>query len=575
MTIRQAQLLILFIVLTLPAAVAAFTVEALVDRTSVTPQEAIRLSISVEGGDGEVDLSGVKDFKVISRGSGTSVQIINGHTTRTTTDNYLLIPLKTGSLKIPPLPVQAKGEVRHTKEIVIQVSEIPPDQPQRRDLFVEASVTTQRPYLGQQLAYTFRLLSAVRIANARLEKPTFDGFHVKEAGDSRSRTVVINGRQYNATEVTYILIPHQSRPLTIVPAVLECGVVRKAQGRRRSFFDDHFFSGTELEPRLLKTKAIQLEILPLPPFDEEGEFSGLVGSFSLRTSIDNTDLMVGDSATLSLEIEGRGNIMDLAVPQMDFPEGVKTYTDNPEEQISLDETGYHGKKTFRRAIVPVADGRHTIPGVAIWYFDPDAGAYRKMAAEAIQLTVTPAEEKISLEVYSDQPGEVSSPKKRVEFTGRDILPLKEGLDTLKSQKPLGLFAFLLLLVIPMLVFGLVRLGLGFYHQEESPARIMTRKARKCLKAAGGAAEETAFLAELHRALIAAIYARVGTTGESLTWREAEELLRDHGYNAQSAAETARLLEHVESCRYSPGGLDRSDWSALLNRIRRIVRRLIK
>jgi hypothetical protein len=259
-----------------------------------------------------------------------------------------------------------------------------------------------------------------------------------------------------------------------------------------------------------------------------------------------------------------------------IPDSLKSYADNPEEEINLDASGYHGKKIFRRAVVPVEAGSHTLPALSLWYFDPDDGQYRSMTSEPIQLSVAPADEKTPLELFTTDGGESVSLKRRVEFTGRDILPLKEDLSSLISHKPLGQGLFLLLLAIPPALYLLVRLVAGYRRQEDDPGRVMARRAQKALAAAGKSAEdEVQFMADLHRALIAAIFARVGTKGESITWREAEELLQAKGCDRETAGEAARLLEGVESSRYSPSALDRAKRSARLGQVRRVVRRLAK
>ena len=76
----------------------------------------------------------------------------------------------------------------------------------------------------------------------------------------------------------------------------------------------------------------------------------------MTSEIENTRLAVGDSTTLTVTVQGRGNIMDAQAPQPALPEGLKTYADTPEEQIRLGADGYEGKKVFRTALVPVQAG---------------------------------------------------------------------------------------------------------------------------------------------------------------------------------------------------------------------------
>ena len=45
------------------------------------------------------------------------------------------------------------------------------------NVFVTVQVSTDKPYVGEQVIYTWRLYRRVNISDARLEPQTFDGFH--------------------------------------------------------------------------------------------------------------------------------------------------------------------------------------------------------------------------------------------------------------------------------------------------------------------------------------------------------------------------------------------------------------
>lgn len=63
---RTLTLAMMILFVTAMAAQAA-TVRAVVDRNQVTVGESISLQVTIEGGDGDVDLSGITDFKTVSQ----------------------------------------------------------------------------------------------------------------------------------------------------------------------------------------------------------------------------------------------------------------------------------------------------------------------------------------------------------------------------------------------------------------------------------------------------------------------------------------------------------------------------
>jgi len=555
-------------------ALADVAVRAEVDRTSVAPGESVELQVTVKGGKGEVDLSGLVDFKVLSRGTSSSVQIINGRTSREVTYTYLLIPQRHGQLTIPALPVEVDGQIHHSDPIAIAVTKQTDSRggsSSAKEVWVTAEVSDPTPYEGQQVSYSFRLYNRANIADAKFQPPEFKGFSAKEIKDRRSYRKIINGREALITEITYVLMPLKAGVQTIEPAVLQVGIVRTNRSRGRSPFDNFFNRGT-VDTRILQTDALKLEVSPLPPLPVDRKFSGLVGQFDLRVAIEPSDLKVGDSATLAVTMEGRGNLMDAQPPDLLIPPAFKAYADNPQEEINLDRNGSHGKKVFRTALVPLKAGRFELPPVTLTYFDVDQKAYRTLTALAPALAVA-ASQAAPAPPVSITPESLQPLKKKVTFTGRDILPPKENLTAIQSRQPLSWLSFLLGLAAPALVFAGTVMIQHLRRRDTRPAALMKAKAHQALKAAPKSSAEE-FLTLLYQALTAAILATAGRMGAALTWKEAEVFLLDSGHPPEEARRAAELLAAIESCNFSGRPLSAPQRDELLARTRQTIRKLV-
>jgi hypothetical protein len=549
-------------------------VSARVDRTTISPGESVQLEVRVSGGKGGVDISALTDFKVHSRSTSTSVQIINGRMTREMTYHFVLVHLRQGELFIPALTVEVDGKPYRTEPITVTVTQPPPGGqagPQReKDIWVTAELSKNAPFVGQEITYTFRLYNTVQVDDAKFQPPEFTGFSSKEIENRRSYRKIINGREYAVTEVFFILIPLTQGSLTIDPAVLHVGIVRRNRRRNPSPFDDFFNRGV-VEPRVLQTTPIPLTARPLPPLPQGQVFSGLVGRFNMTAEIESTDLKVGDSATLAITVQGRGNIMDARAPDVRVPAAFKNYADHPEEEIKLDRSGSQGKKVFRTALVPVNPGQYTLPSIELVYFDLEKEAYQTLRAGIPPLKVA-ASASTQAEPWTVTPGPLPLLKKKVAFTGRDILPPKENLDAIKPHAHLEWPLFLLALAGPALVFACVELFQRLRRPQTSAAAIMKSKARRALKNAASNTGEP-FLSSLYQALTAAIYAAAGRTGEALTWKEAESLLLENNISPEAAGQAARLLSDIESRNFSGARLEDAENRKLLVRTRKMVRRL--
>ncbi|MDA8141594.1 MAG: BatD family protein [Desulfobacteraceae bacterium] len=554
-------------------------VSAQVDRTHIEPGESLQLRIVVRNGQGDVDLASLPDFRVISQGTSSSMQVVNGNVSQETTSNYLLIPKRQGQLTIPALDVSVGGRVYKTDPITIQVAAQSSSRPEERvrDVWVQADVSETRPYAGQQVRYTFTLFQAVQVTDATFNPPDFKGFTTKELKERPSYNKIINGRDYRLTQIVYILTPLQAGRATIEPGTLQLSMIRLDTRRPRSPFDDFFnapfFNRRQLEPKVLQSQPLEIDVQPLPLLPANETFSGLVGRFNMTAEVDKTQLAVGDSTTLAITLAGQGNISDAQAPALKLPEVLKTYADAPEEKIDLTPQGYNGQKVFRTALVPVQPGEVALPAVRVTYFDIEQKAYRTLTATLPALKVQAGSEAAAAPVTVSPEG-VQPHKQTVTFTGRDILPLKEGLDALQTVHPLGWPVFLLWILSPALLFGLLVAAQRLGRQDLRPSARMRAKAEQALKSARPSADAPqTFLTALYQALTAAILARAGRGGEALTWREAEEMLIARGEEGENAKQAAQLLTTIESAKFSGAHLTLEQQTDLLRRTREMVTRL--
>lgn len=556
-------------------------VKARVDRNQVSPGESFQLMVTVDGSDGTVNTGNITDFLIHSRGTSTSMQIINGRTSRQVTYTYLLIPRKKGRLTIPALAVEVDGKSYYTEPIVITVASRTDEKNggMTRDVWISASVSQTDPYAGQQIIYTFSLFNAVQVTDAKFQPPEFDGYDAKELEKRNTFSRTINGREHMVTQVRYILIPRRAGNLTIEPATLQVGVVQPDDRRRRpsrgfdSIFNDPFFNRGIVEQRFFQTEALELQVKPLPDYQGTGDFSGLVGHFDLSAAVEKNQLKTGDSTTLVITLSGRGNILDAPAPALNIPAAFKTYDDTPQDDIDITAKGYSGKKIYRTALVPVEPGEFTLIPARLTYFDLEAQDYITLNVAPIKLSVMPASvaQTAPITITPDLP---KNRKQAVAFTGRDILPVKEELNAIVSQKPLSFTGFVIWLVWPMFLFAGAVLIRRTLKKDQNVAVRMKIKSRQALKRATAAEDDQgAMLGHLYQALSAAILSAAGRHGEALTWEEAEKRLLESGKDTEFAKQCADLLARIESSKFSNTDLSEDQLKALLDSTRQMVRKL--
>jgi hypothetical protein len=580
MRVRGFIVMLVFVLIVAVGSVAAdVQVRARVDRTSVAPGESLQLMVTINGGDGSVNVDAITDFKVLSRGTSTNVQFINGRTSREVTYNYTLIPNRKGTLTIPALTVSVGDRYLLTDPIRISVASSTADgtDSSEQEVWVTAEVSDVLPYSGQQIIYTFSLFNAVQVSDAKFQPPEFEGFSARELQKRDSFRKLINGREHIVTQVYYVLIPQREGILTIEPATLQVGIVRPNRRQRGlqgfdSIFNDPFFNRGSVEPRVLRTEPLEVRVRALPPYQGQEPFSGLVGRFDLNAGIESNDLKTGDSTTVTVTVEGLGNIMDATPPPLQVPDAFKTYADAPQEEITATPSGYSGKKIFRTALVPVKAGRFTLAPVKLTYFDVARQNYRTLSSAPIDVSVRAGVDTAAPVTITALPA--TPQKQAVTFTGRDILPLKESMDAVVSRAYLSFAVFLICLGAPLVAFGGLLLVQRLRRTDETPAARMKAKARRALKAAVQAgADRDGVMGHIYQALSAAIFAAARRSGEALTWKEAEAVLLESGWAPEVARRAADLLVQIESTKFSGEALSAEKVDELLSDVRHMVRKL--
>ena len=99
------------------------SVTATVDKTSLTIEDVLRLSIVIQGTQNTPppELPSLPSFRVTAAGTSSSTQYINTQRSVSITHNYRLTPMKTGTVRIGPARVRINGDTYSTQPITIEI----------------------------------------------------------------------------------------------------------------------------------------------------------------------------------------------------------------------------------------------------------------------------------------------------------------------------------------------------------------------------------------------------------------------------------------------------------------------
>ncbi|NIQ00420.1 MAG: hypothetical protein GWM98_08285, partial [Nitrospinaceae bacterium] len=276
--------------------------------------------------------------------------------------------------------------------------------------FVETTVSDKNPYVHQQVIYTFRLFRQVEAKNFNLDMPVDSSrFLKKEMGDAKRYSRVINGIRYEVHELSVALFPLRPGRVELAPAILELDLLKPPQRGRRGgpfslFFDDPFFGpGRQAVHKILRTEPQPLTIRPLPKSGQPKDFANLVGQFEIDATLSKQEMEVGDSTTLTVTVSGTGSVKGVTIPLETLEERFKIYPDQPETRHSVKKGRMVEEKTFRFALVPLRQGRPTLPAVSISYFDPEKEDYLTQSTSPRELRVLPSSSEEPLNLVQSAP----------------------------------------------------------------------------------------------------------------------------------------------------------------------------
>ena len=288
-----------------------------------------------------------------------------------------------------------------------------------------------------------------------------------------------------------------------------------------------FFAGSER--RETKSEWVTVTAVEPPDDGRPANYAGAVGDFDLRAHIDSTGARVGDPLTLTLQLEGEGNVKLLPRPAVSVPWASLVASD---ERVHIDTLSrrIRGAKEFDWILTPRTAGVQTIPAVTYPYWNPRTKHYEVAATDSLAITVGEG----ALASLPDSAASRLAPALSIRRLLRPAEPLPP------PQHPL-FAAFAAIAPLPAL------------------SALAVRRRRRTPKPVTGAARLRAVTRRragadpsmIRRALIAALVERgVIAPGDLLREADVMRSLRRAGVSMKSAAAVAVLLEELSAASYA-------------------------
>lgn len=343
-------------------------------------------------GPGSVELPPIDGLSITP--GGVIQQNING--ARSVRMDYRIVPTRAGSFALGPYTLDLNGETVRIPEVRLDVREASGGDGDREMIFARLRLPDSPPYVHQVFDLELRLYSLPDIELGReislLGGFPETGFVLGPFEELQLVREEVDGRFYNLRRFRTRVRALTAGEFTLQPA-LRAGIVDRSQSRRRDpfggFFDDPFFR-VATTPVTAAVPPQTLAVRDIPPDGRPADFSGAVGQFTFTADVRPRELKVGEPITVTLRLQGVGNIAAARPPAYADTDLFRAYEarllgDTP------DPAADRGAKTFEQVVLPRTDDLRELPPLQFSFFDPAAGQYRNVTAGPFPLTVHPSE----------------------------------------------------------------------------------------------------------------------------------------------------------------------------------------
>ena len=563
-------LLILFITFFTINIHAQVQMKARASKTQLTTDDrlAVRFDVTIRGGDADINNfqpPKFEGFKVMGPSISEEYYNNNGKASSVYGYTYYLQPLKAGKYTIGKASIKVQGKKYETNPIEITVTKgnkpslaeqqkkgsITTPDGKSSEIFLVAEPTKTKPYVNEAVGLSYRLYFSNKLEVARYElvkQMKVNGFWVQTVDKTVSGPYqgTVNGKEYTYYILNKkLLFPQHAGKLTINPLVLDI-VIRKPVIRNYGFMRVQEY---QMEKIRVAARKRVLEVKELPQDQKPADFSGAVGNFSFKVSINTSQVKVGEPVNISVIAKGKGNFKLFDLPKLKVPDGLELYDPKHVEQLQTTYSGNSGIVRDDYIVVPNSPGKFIIPGVRFVYFDPKNNNYEVRATDDIVLFVT-GEGNYTNNITKNNTNNISGKDFRfIKTETKFASPVKNDFFGSKTFEILLIIPF----VLAFLMFGYHKYQSNKVYDADAEKRKKSKSlAQKFLKDAKKSMEDKErFYSNLEKAFHNFLKANLKIDTSEMSRENIKQMLQQKNVSDDKISELYNILNKCDMARYTP------------------------
>ncbi len=312
------------------------------------------------------------DFEILSRQASSQLRVINGQPTGTTLWEVALMPRRTGVIDIPAFSVENVT----SEALSVDVLETRAPAVDYRVTFMTAEVSTETPYVQQEVLYTLRLYYLGSLRRGSVDMPVFNDFLSERLVNQNQFETLFDDRLYRVIEWVYALYPQKSGELTISPKNFEGALLRQRQ----------------IEVFQSRSNALTLNVKPIPEsFPAQATWLP-ARQVQLKQDWQITGAFnVGDTLNRRLTLEVVGlQANQLPDPQFKEQEGFRVYADPMGQNQHMGQQGISSSKQQNFTAVFQQAGDIELAEISLPWWNTNTDSLEIARLNARTVTVLPA-----------------------------------------------------------------------------------------------------------------------------------------------------------------------------------------
>lgn len=514
----------------------------------------------------------------------SSMQIINGSMTQSVNISYTyqLRAKKTGTFNIPSASIIVDGKRITSNSPSIEVvtgnsrassspstgqtqsyePQLSSDDVPEGVIFGRTLVNKRNVYVGEPILVTQKIFSEKKIANvSEFKEPAYNGFWKEgiDIGELKlDRESYNNKVYYTVTIQKMIMFPQKAGKLELgsfdMKAVISIVKTRKPRDQWEQWMYGNSVTTAENTNVSVNSPKVSINVKPLPEANKPTSFSGIIGHFDLKASIDKNEIGVNDALTLKVTVSGTGNINLINIPKPEFPSDFEVY--DPKTNIQTDNSvaGIKGFKSYEYLIIPRNEGNFIINPIKFNYFDVDKKKYVEIVSDTFKIKVGKGDGKTYIATPQANQKQVKQLSEDIRFIKTNVTNWQTK-DYHRFNSLLHIFILILIPIIFILIWLLrkkqIEASKDLAAMRNKKATKVAQKRLKKAKVYLTSQNKKEFYEEISRVLWGYLSDKFNISRASLSMENVKEVLKGK-MEQESITEIMEVLNNCEFARFARG-----------------------